>query len=252
MRPRNLGRAISSTWSTTAASCCQRALRNASFRTGHRPQHVGGHACCAVERGQSGRACAEPPSRPSAPRSGGGAQRRALTAVSTRARCRLRRRRAYHNILLSTASEKPAHFCARQHLLLPWVAVRNLASAMLARGLSQLVVDWPRHYKLEPWLVETLVDPGRHHGGCYRAANWVALGATSGRGRMDRHGPARPPCRGGAQDGPGVSCSLGYESGGCGSVERCEPSPPAPLHPTRRRIRRPRPPSFTESAGRDN
>ena len=72
---------------------CQRALRNASFRTGHRPPHVGGHVCCAVGRGQSGRACAEPPSRPSAPRSGGGAQRRALTAVSTRARCRLRRRR---------------------------------------------------------------------------------------------------------------------------------------------------------------
>ena len=41
---------------------------------------------------------------------------------------------------------------------------------------------------LEPWLVETLVDPRRYHGGCYRAANWVALGATSGRGRMDRHG----------------------------------------------------------------
>ena len=33
-------------------------------------------------------ACAEPPSRPSAPRSGGGAQRRALTAVSTGAGCR--------------------------------------------------------------------------------------------------------------------------------------------------------------------
>ena len=46
----------------------------------------------------------------------------------------------------------------------------------------------PRHYHLEPWLVETLVDPRRHHGGSYRAANWVALGATSGRGRMDRHG----------------------------------------------------------------
>ena len=73
-------------------------------------------------------------------------------------------------------------------LLLPWVAVRNLASAVLARGLSQLAVDWPRHYHLEPWLVETLVDSRRHHGGCYRAANWVALGATSGRGRMDRHG----------------------------------------------------------------
>ena len=73
-------------------------------------------------------------------------------------------------------------------LLLPWVAVSNLASAVLARGLGQLAVDWPRHYHLEPWLVETLVDPRRHHGGCYRAANWVALGATSGRGRMDRHG----------------------------------------------------------------
>ena len=73
-------------------------------------------------------------------------------------------------------------------LLLPWVGVKNLASAVLARGIEQLVVDWPRHYRLEPWLVETLVDARRHHGGCYRAANWVALGATSGRGRMDRHG----------------------------------------------------------------
>lgn len=72
-------------------------------------------------------------------------------------------------------------------LLLPWVAVRNLASAVLARGLAQLVVDWPRHYGLEPWLVETLVDSRRYHGGAYRAANWIALGQTRGRGRMDRH-----------------------------------------------------------------
>ncbi len=73
-------------------------------------------------------------------------------------------------------------------LLLPWVGVKNLASAVLARGLSQLAVDWPRRYHVEPWLVETLVDARRHHGGCYRAANFVALGSTSGRGRMDRHG----------------------------------------------------------------
>ena len=58
--------------------------------------------------------------------------------------------------------------------VLPWVAVRNLASAVLVRGLGQLVVDWPRHF--EPWLVETLVDPRRHHGGCYRAANWGRVG----------------------------------------------------------------------------
>ena len=73
-------------------------------------------------------------------------------------------------------------------LLLPWVGVRNLASAVLSRGLGHLMVDWPRRYGLEPWLVETLVDPSRHHGGSYRAANWVALGATTGRGRMDRYG----------------------------------------------------------------
>ena len=71
-------------------------------------------------------------------------------------------------------------------LLLPWVRVKNLASAVLSRGLGQLRVDWPRRYHLAPWLVETLVDARRHHGGCYRAANFVALGATSGRGRMDR------------------------------------------------------------------
>ncbi len=72
-------------------------------------------------------------------------------------------------------------------LLLPWVQVRNLASAVLARDLAQLVVDWPHHYGLEPALVETLVESRRYHGGCYRAANWIALGQTSGRGRMDRH-----------------------------------------------------------------
>ena len=73
-------------------------------------------------------------------------------------------------------------------LLLPWVGVRNLASAVLSRGLAHVQADWPRRYGLEPWLVETLVDPSRHHGGSYRAANWVALGATTGRGRMDRYG----------------------------------------------------------------
>ncbi len=74
---------------------CQRALRNASIRTDHRPQHVVGvYVVAPSDEGQSGRACAEPPSRPLAPRSGGGAQRRALTAMSTREHCRPRRRRS--------------------------------------------------------------------------------------------------------------------------------------------------------------
>ena len=72
-------------------------------------------------------------------------------------------------------------------LLLPWVEVKNLASAVLARGLRQVSLDWPGRYGVEPWLVETLVDARLYHGGCYRAANWQLVGATTGRGRMDRH-----------------------------------------------------------------
>ena len=55
-----------------------------------------------VGKSQSGRACAEPASRPSAPRSGGGAKRRALTSVRTRARCWLDDAAGDHNILRST------------------------------------------------------------------------------------------------------------------------------------------------------
>ena len=43
-----------------------------------------------------------------------------------------------------------------------------------------------QRYAIEPMLVETLVDPSRYTGNCYRAANWINLGVTTGRGRMDR------------------------------------------------------------------
>lgn len=73
-------------------------------------------------------------------------------------------------------------------------SIRNLASAMLGCTQQRLKSDWQRQYGLEPLLVETLVDRKRFHGGCYRAANWLELGETSGRGRMDkanqRHGAA--------------------------------------------------------------
>lgn len=75
-------------------------------------------------------------------------------------------------------------------LVLP--KIRNLSSMLLSLVLKRLRSDWQLHYGLEPWLAETLVDPQRYHGGCYRAANWLDLGETSGRGRMDqlhqRHG----------------------------------------------------------------
>jgi len=80
-------------------------------------------------------------------------------------------------------------------LLLPWVQIKNLVSVTLARALRRLPADWQAQYGVTPLLVETLVDPAQYTGACYRAANWVELGQTSGRGRFDRehrrHG-ARP------------------------------------------------------------
>lgn len=71
-------------------------------------------------------------------------------------------------------------------LILPWVRVKNLASLVLSRAVKRLRADWLRRYGVELLLVETLVDRERYSGHCYRAANFVELGFTSGRGRMDR------------------------------------------------------------------
>jgi hypothetical protein len=71
-------------------------------------------------------------------------------------------------------------------LILPWIQIKNLASTVLSSAVRRLSADWQERYGVEPLLVETLVDPARYRGHCYRAANWVELGATTGRGRMDR------------------------------------------------------------------
>ena len=71
-------------------------------------------------------------------------------------------------------------------LILPWVRVKNLASKVLSLTMRQLREDWQGRYGVEPFLVETLVDGTRYRGSCYRAANWIVLGETTGRGRMDR------------------------------------------------------------------
>jgi hypothetical protein len=71
-------------------------------------------------------------------------------------------------------------------LILPHVRVKGLASKILARSARQLAQDWQRHYGHRPLLLETLVDADRFRGTCYRAANWICVGQTTGRGRMDR------------------------------------------------------------------
>ena len=71
-------------------------------------------------------------------------------------------------------------------LILPWVQVKGLASKILALSARQMPRDWESRYGHRPLLLETLVDPVRFRGTCYRAANWIHVGQTTGRGRMDR------------------------------------------------------------------
>lgn len=71
-------------------------------------------------------------------------------------------------------------------LILPWVKVSGLASKILSMAAQQLPEDWLSVYQVRPLLLESLVDPQRFSGTCYRAANWIHVGTTQGRGRMDR------------------------------------------------------------------
>jgi hypothetical protein len=71
-------------------------------------------------------------------------------------------------------------------LILPTVQVPHLASHVLGLATRQLAGDWRQRYGEAPVLVETFVDGSRYRGTCYRAANWIDLGLTEGRGRQDR------------------------------------------------------------------
>ena len=70
-------------------------------------------------------------------------------------------------------------------LVLPWVASRNLASRILGAAARQLPRDWTDRYGYAPVLLETFVQRNLHSGTCYRAANWICLGTTQGRGKLD-------------------------------------------------------------------
>jgi hypothetical protein len=78
--------------------------------------------------------------------------------------------------------------CMNRFLIRPGVQCANLASAVLGQVLRQLPEDFHRRYGYRPLLVETFVDPSAGHtGSCFRAANFVRVGQTQGRGRQDRH-----------------------------------------------------------------
>jgi hypothetical protein len=77
-------------------------------------------------------------------------------------------------------------------LIVPWVQVPHLASHILGRIAQRISRDWDDLYKHPIYFLETFVDPERFRGTCYRAANWVVLGETTGRGKDDQtHRPNR-------------------------------------------------------------
>jgi hypothetical protein len=71
-------------------------------------------------------------------------------------------------------------------LILPWVRVMHLASHLLGRMARQLSADWESVYAHPVYFTETFVDQTLYQGTCYRAANWVRLGQTTGRGKDDQ------------------------------------------------------------------
>ncbi len=71
-------------------------------------------------------------------------------------------------------------------VIFPWVQVRNVASRLRTLAAKRIGADWHRLYAYEPWLLETFVDAERYAGTCYRAANWLLVGYTKGRGKLDR------------------------------------------------------------------
>jgi hypothetical protein len=91
-----------------------------------------------------------------------------------------RRRRSLHLIVNNA-----------RFLLLPWIRCRNLASRVLALISRRLPADWHARYGYRPVMLETFVEKPRFAGTCYKAANWLYLGDTQGRGKLDtlhRHG----------------------------------------------------------------
>lgn len=76
--------------------------------------------------------------------------------------------------------------CNNRFLILPWIRVRYLASHILSRMTRILQDEWINFYHHPIHFVETFIDTERYSGTCYKAANWIYLGNTTGRGKFDQ------------------------------------------------------------------
>jgi hypothetical protein len=65
------------------------------------------------------------------------------------------------------------------------VRCANLASHVLKLTTERMPEDFERLYGYRPWLLETFVEADIHSGASHRAAGWLWIGSTQGRGRQD-------------------------------------------------------------------
>ena len=82
-----------------------------------------------------------------------------------------------------------------RYLILPWVRVPHLASHVLSLISHRIADDWQQKYGHRLYCLETFVETGRFKGTCYRAANWIKAGTTTGRGRDGGHHNAILPTK---------------------------------------------------------
>ena len=80
-------------------------------------------------------------------------------------------------------------------LIPPWIRVPGLASQLLSRVSKVLAKDWGERYGYHPVLLESFVEAGRFAGICYRAANWICVGRTQGRGKLGDHRLGQVPVK---------------------------------------------------------
>jgi hypothetical protein len=69
-------------------------------------------------------------------------------------------------------------------LILPWVHSTHLASRLLGMVSRQIADDWQNRYCYRPVMLETFVEIPRFKGTAYKAANWINVGQTQGRGKL--------------------------------------------------------------------
>src|SRR5436190_4474353 len=74
--------------------------------------------------------------------------------------------------------------CLSRLLVRREVRCANLVSKVLSLVAQQVAEDWQARYGIKPLLIETYVDRSRFNGGSLRAANWLRVGTSSGRGRL--------------------------------------------------------------------